>query len=308
MTIKTVNVHGGHNKIVTGASSYLNEVAEDRKVKNYLIGYLRDAGLVVYDCTDEDGDEKYKNLANIVKKCNMHKVDIDVSLHLNAHKKTSKPMGVETWNFSSKTKEISDRINKNISKALGIPNRGTKYSKDLYVLRNTKSKALLIECAFVDSKYDADKWDAKLVAKAIAEAVINGEIKEDVKPHKPSKPAEKPNTVKKSIATVAKEVIDGKWGNGEARKKKLKAAGYDCSKVQEKVNEILNSKTSKTDYYKKCSSSKASLVDGLKEVGADSSFNNRSKIAKKNGFKTYAGTAKQNNKLLDLLKKGKLRK
>ena len=28
------NVHGGHNSIVPGAAKYLNEVTEDRKVKN----------------------------------------------------------------------------------------------------------------------------------------------------------------------------------------------------------------------------------------------------------------------------------
>lgn len=44
---------------------------------------------------------------------------------------------------------------------------------------------------------------------------------------------------KKSITTIAKEVIDGKWGNGEDRKKKLKSAGYDYSAVQKKVNELL---------------------------------------------------------------------
>jgi len=45
---------------------------------------------------------------------------------------------------------------------------------------------------------------------------------------------------KKSIETVAKEVIAGKWGNGEDRKKKLTAAGYSYKKVQAKVNELLS--------------------------------------------------------------------
>ena len=44
---------------------------------------------------------------------------------------------------------------------------------------------------------------------------------------------------KKSITTIAKEVIDGKWGNGEDRKKRLKEAGYDYKAVQKKVNELL---------------------------------------------------------------------
>lgn len=53
--------------------------------------------------------------------------------------------------------------------------------------------------------------------------------------------------VLKSVEDIAKEVIDGKWGVGEARKKSLTKAGYDYAKVQAKVNEVLKkSNTSKT--------------------------------------------------------------
>lgn len=44
----------------------------------------------------------------------------------------------------------------------------------------------------------------------------------------------------KSIEDVAKEVIAGLWGNGEARKKKLTNAGYDYTTVQKMVNTILS--------------------------------------------------------------------
>ena len=44
---------------------------------------------------------------------------------------------------------------------------------------------------------------------------------------------------KKSVDTLAKEVIQGKWGNGEERKKRLTAEGYDYNVVQKRVNEIL---------------------------------------------------------------------
>lgn len=43
----------------------------------------------------------------------------------------------------------------------------------------------------------------------------------------------------KSVEEIAKEVISGKWGNGAERREKLTAAGYDCSVIQKKVNEIL---------------------------------------------------------------------
>ena len=49
----------------------------------------------------------------------------------------------------------------------------------------------------------------------------------------PAKPANK------SVDEIAKEVIKGLWGNGSERKSKLTAAGYDYSKVQKRVNELL---------------------------------------------------------------------
>lgn len=51
------------------------------------------------------------------------------------------------------------------------------------------------------------------------------------------------STVSKSIETIAKEVLAGKWGNGEARKNAITKAGYDYAKVQTKVNELLSKQT-----------------------------------------------------------------
>lgn len=50
-----------------------------------------------------------------------------------------------------------------------------------------------------------------------------------------------------SIDTVAREVIAGKWGNGETRKKLLTEAGYDYSTVQSKVNALLSGKELKSN-------------------------------------------------------------
>lgn len=47
------------------------------------------------------------------------------------------------------------------------------------------------------------------------------------------------NTPKKTIDELAHEVIDGKWGSGETRKKRLTEAGYDYDAVQARVNELL---------------------------------------------------------------------
>lgn len=44
---------------------------------------------------------------------------------------------------------------------------------------------------------------------------------------------------KKSIDEVAREVIQGKWGNSAERKKRLTEAGYDYNEVQKKVNQMI---------------------------------------------------------------------
>ena len=161
------NVHGGHNKKVPGASEYLDEVAEDRKVKNAVIQYLKAAGHTAYDCTDDAGTTQSKNLANIVVKCNAHTVTLDISIHLNAGGGT----GCEVYYTSSKGKPYAKKVSAAVAKTLGIKDRGAKESDTLYVLNHTKSPAILVECCFVDNKTDQKAWNAEKCAKAIVEAV-----------------------------------------------------------------------------------------------------------------------------------------
>lgn len=44
---------------------------------------------------------------------------------------------------------------------------------------------------------------------------------------------------KKNVEEIAREVIKGLWGNGQDRVNRLKAAGYDASAVQDKVNQLM---------------------------------------------------------------------
>lgn len=166
----TYNVHAGHcpqGQGASGAVGLLKESVEDRKVKNRVISALRGAGHTVYDCTDDTNCAVNQNLQRIVAKCNAHSVDLDVSIHLNAGGGT----GVEVWCYDEKTSKIATAICANVSAALDIKNRGVKYSKKLYVLRKTKSPALLVECSFVDNQTDYDHWNADKCGDAIASAI-----------------------------------------------------------------------------------------------------------------------------------------
>lgn len=57
-------------------------------------------------------------------------------------------------------------------------------------------------------------------------------------------PAPKPTPApaKKTVEELAQEVLNGKWGNGDDRKKRLNNAGYDYDAVQNAVNNKLEAK------------------------------------------------------------------
>ena len=71
-------------------------------------------------------------------------------------------------------------------------------------------------------------YDPKAVQNKVNELMGSG-----------SAPSQPPKPPQKSLEEVAREVIQGKWGNGADRAKRLTAAGYDAKAVQDKVNELL---------------------------------------------------------------------
>lgn len=163
-----INVHGGHNRIVPGASGYLDEVTEDRAVTAQVIAKLRALGHTVFDCTDDSGRTQVQNLANIVHACNAHAADLDVSIHLNSGGGTGTEVLV--YSDTGEAAGYAVKICAAISE-LGYRNRGVKERKNLYVLRRTSAPALLVECCFVDSSEDAQRFDADKMAAAIVQGI-----------------------------------------------------------------------------------------------------------------------------------------
>lgn len=212
------NIHGGHSLKCRGASGLLDEVNEDRKVKNKVIELLRANGHTVYDCTDDNGKDQNSNLKAIVNKCNSHSVDLDVSIHLNAGGGT----GTEVYIYSdsSKAKDEAERIAKNISDTLGIRNRGVKVSKNLYVLRKTNSPALLIECCFVDNASDKAKWNADKCAKAIVEGILNKSVNEHAETPTPKPQTNASSQLGTYVITASSLIVRTGPGTGYRRKKK----------------------------------------------------------------------------------------
>lgn len=105
----------------------------------------------------------------------------------------------------------------------------------------------------------------------------------------------------------------GMWQFAGGKSREI--AGVDCDKdyaykdyPKIMLDRGLNGFIKEDEYYEIPDYDGPSLVDALKSIGVDSSFDNRKVIATNNGITDYQGTASQNTKLLNLLKAGKLKK
>lgn len=178
-------VHAGHNpdnKVACGAIGLIKESTENRNVKNEVIRLLKEEGHTVYDCTVENGTSVSDIVNKQVSKMNSYSdIDLHISIHFNsgANDKTGngKSTGVEVlvYNISGTKYDTAKRICSKIE-GLGYKNRGVKVRNNLGVLSKTKAQALLVECCFVDDKYDIDLYNYKRIAKAIVEGVLNKTI------------------------------------------------------------------------------------------------------------------------------------
>ena len=111
------------------------------------------------------------------------------------------------------------------------------------------------------------------------------------------------NSVKNTVNSTAKSVKKVESNTNKIKKAVAPAKPKATAKTSPKTATKKNNKTIKKTSYKG-----DSIVDGLKSVGVNSSYDNRKKIAQANGIKNYTGTAKQNTELLNKLKKGTLKK
>ena len=212
-----------------GAIGFIKESTENRNVKNEVVRLLKALGHTVYDCTVDDGASNSDVLQKIVAKCNAHNVDLDVSIHFNAGAGDSKGNGQTTgtevfiYNGKSGAKPYAQKVARSIA-ALGFRLRDDSVKVDvknasyLYVLKNTKAPAMLIECCFVDDKDDVARYDYKSMAEAIVYGITGQRYQEHVEDG-----AEEVKTLYR--------VQVGAYGvkaNAENMQKKLKAAGFDA--------------------------------------------------------------------------------
>lgn len=150
----------------TGANGYLNEGIETRKIAYELMKLLADSKHEVIPAVF---DRSANNLKEAVDLANKEDADLFISIHLNA----GGGSGCEAYTW--KGKQVAQAVKAcSYLKKLGFKNRGVKDGSGLYVIKNTKCTAILIEVCFVDNKADAElfkKVGYTKIAQAIYQAI-----------------------------------------------------------------------------------------------------------------------------------------
>lgn len=162
-------INAGHTKLGTGtgASGYLNESTETRKIAYELMKLLADSKHEVIPAVY---DRSANNLKEAVTLANNEGADLFISLHLNA----GGGQGCEAYTWRGQQVAQAVKVCSYLNK-LGFKNRGVKDGSNLYVIKNTKCTAILLEICFVDNKADAElfkKVGYSNIAKAIYNAIV----------------------------------------------------------------------------------------------------------------------------------------
>lgn len=189
--------HGGNDN---GAVKYLTEDKMNLVQGRACAADLRAIGFQVKESRTTD---KYKSLADRVKEANDWGADYFVSFHNNA----GGGNGFEAYAMSDTGRALAKAIETQV-KAIGQNSRGIKDGSHLYVVRNPKAPAALLEGYFVDNKTDAAQNDTTAEQQAYGRAVAKGICDHCGVAYKISKTETKKETKKtETTKTTTKKVV-----------------------------------------------------------------------------------------------------
>lgn len=309
-----IGLDAGHGLKTAGKQTPdgIKEWTLNDKVRDKVVSLLADYDCEIIHTDNNEGnvDEALRDRHNMYLKAN---VDVYVSIHHNAYKSVwGNHTGVEVYtdvNPTAKDKQLAECISLRLAKNTGLKNRGIKQC-DFVVINQDRIPAVLVEGGFMDSNIDYKVITSDAGQTAYAKAVAEGLI-EFLNLKKKTKPTTTPSSetvyvVKKNDNLTKIASMYGTTYLKLAEYNKIKAPYtiYVGQKIKIPGNGKVTSKPT-VQYFKKYTGKSTSLVDALKAIGATSTFAYRAKIAKANSIKAYLGTASQNTKILELLKKGK---
>ncbi len=173
-----VAIDYGHSKTANdGAYGIVEEFKVNREYGGLVKKYLEQLGHTVDVVSKDTCISNSEALSYRVQMEHKKNYDLYISCHANCFNGIAE--GCEVLYYSASGKVYADKVITEIAK-LGFHNRGTKYRDNLYVLKNTKSPAIIIEPFFIDNKSDVNRYNPDKLARAIVKGITGQEIKDEV--------------------------------------------------------------------------------------------------------------------------------
>ena len=314
---KIIVLDAGHGLYTSGKQcpDGIKEWTLNDKVRDYVVDMLEDyeVDFIFTDNNEGKTDESLSSrVAAYIGKSGVAAV---VSIHHNAYKGTwGNHSGTEVWTDRNPTTQdlrLADCIYGRLLKYSGLKGRGIM-DENWYIINQDKFPAVLVECGFMDSRIDYPIITSAAGQKNFARAIAEGLVEFCKLEKKKAAATTSTGGTKKELYRVRKTWKDAATQKGAfsslANAKKC-ADQYSGYEVYNSAGKVVYTPV---QYYKKYSGNSEQVDVVFEAVGVPEkyrgSYTKRKPVAAKNGISNYSGTAAHNYKLIELAKKGKLKK
>lgn len=146
-----IGLRGGHSANCIGAVGRVNEYEQMQEFFKHISKTLTLYGHTVIDC-NSNGNSVNAELSEGAAKANNAKVDLFISLHMNAFDGSGNGTEALVSSATSRAIPYATKLCENFSQ-LGFKNRGVKFQK-LYEMNHIEAPNIIFEICFCDSTTD----------------------------------------------------------------------------------------------------------------------------------------------------------
>lgn len=185
---KVIYLDPGHGGPDGGAVSKNGLLEKDitLKIAQYLRDYLQESGAIVIMSREIDRDladiqtkklrkRKEQDLFRRVEMIKQNKIDVAISLHLNAFPQ-SKYAGAQTFYnpVHQENKRLATAIQREFIRHLQNTKRLPKQKNDTYLLKESPAPTVLVEAGFLSNPHEAHLLSTAHYQQKVAEAIYYG--------------------------------------------------------------------------------------------------------------------------------------
>ena len=153
MRINIIAGHGLDRGVGARGIENVKEEILNRQLAKSLEEGLKKRGYITEYFSVDSPESVLEELQEECRLCNNHKADLNIFIHFNSYDGTAKGAEIFTWNAKD-INGLCKGILSNLEKNLGLLDRGIKHGNNLYVIKNTESRSMLIESCFIDNLHD----------------------------------------------------------------------------------------------------------------------------------------------------------